>query len=147
MSEVKLPADIETALEVLDKIIEEGKSVPLKDSLIMVDKNSLREVYTKIYREKSRIKELRNEYLADAEEKAQSIISNAKQKATEILESAVSNTPLESDMNIKVALEIKENTMEYLEHTLRRLDGIMSSYNDLFSEVQAHVAEFDIKNK
>lgn len=50
-------------------------------------------------------------------------------------------------MNIKVALEIKENTMEYLEHTLRRLDGVMSSYNDLFSEVQAHVAEFDIKNK
>ena len=147
MSEVKLPADIETALEVLDKIIEEGKSVPLKDSLIMVDKNSLREVYTKIYREKSRIKELRNEYLADAEEKAQSIISNAKQKATEILESAMSNTPLESDMNIKVALEIKENAMEYLEHTLRRLDGVMSSYNDLFSEVQAHVAEFDIKNK
>lgn len=147
MSEVKLPANVETALEDLNKIIEDGKSVPLKDSLIMVDKNSLREIYTKIYREKNRIQELRNEYLVDAEEKAQTIISEAKLKATEILESAVSDSSLESDNNIKVALEIKNNAMDYLENTLKRLNGVMSSYNDIFSEVQAHIAEFDIKEK
>lgn len=147
MSEVKLPANVEVALEDLNKIIEDGKNVPLKDSLIMVDKNSLREIYTKISREKSRIQELRNGYLVDAEEKAQTIISEAKLKAAEILESAVSEASLESDLNIKVALEIKENAMEYLEHTLKRLNDVMSSYNKLFSEVQEHVAEFKINDK
>ena len=114
MSEVKLPTNIEAALENLNRIVENSKTVPLRDSMIMVDKNSLIEILTKINREKHRIEELRNDYLIEAEEEAKSIIADAKLRASEIVESALSDTSLESDMNIQVALEIKENAMAYL---------------------------------
>lgn len=146
MSEVKLPLNIEEALVELNKIIEESKSVPLKDSLIMVDKNALTEVYTKINREKNRIQELKNDYLLDAENQAKSIIVEAKNQASQIVESSIKGTPLESDANVKIALQIKENAMDFLGQTLIRLNKIMTDYNELFTEVGAHVAEIN-KNK
>lgn len=146
MSEVKLPANIEEALVELNKIIEESKSVPLKDSLIMVDKNALMEVYTKINREKNRMQELKNDYLLDAESQAKSIIVEAKNQASQIVEASIKGTPLESDANVKIALQIKENAMDFLGQTLIRLNKVMTDYNELFAEVGAHVAEIN-KNK
>lgn len=145
MSEVKLPMNVEAALENLNAIIEGAKTVPLKNSQIIVDKDALQEIYTKINRERNRIQELKNEYLVDAEEKSKAIIAEARLTASKIVEAAVSNTPLEEDANIKIALEIKENAMQYLEQTLNRLNNVMSTYDQLFSEVKAHVVELDNK--
>lgn len=145
MKDVKLTNDIEVALNELDKIIETNKSLPLQKTSLIVDKNELREIHTKISREKYRLQELRNEYILESQEKSQAIISSAKLQASDILEESIRKTSLAEDPNIKIALEIKESSLNYLEQTLKKFQRIMNSYEDLLKEVSDHVNELNNK--
>lgn len=142
MNEVKLPAMVESALNSLDKIINDGKPVPFKENLITVDKNALREIYTQISREKGRLAELREDYISDAKEEAERMIEQTRFFAANIVESAVKDTSLIEENALQAAMVIKTNAMDHLEYTLERIHGVLEKYKSVINEIEDEINQF-----
>lgn len=145
MSEVKLPGMVESALNSLDRIINESKPVPFKENFITVDKNALREIHTQLSREKGRLAELREGYISDAKEEAERMIEQTRFFAADIVEAAVKDTSLVEESALQAAIVIKTNAMDHLEYTLERIHDVLDKYKSVVKEIEDEINQFKPK--